>query len=456
MRSLPCLSLLLLFASTCVAGSTPAPTPVRCALPLLGRYLPKFRGPRASTRIAPARAPAAAPATRELWAWDLTVMPPGFRRVTASLRAAGGHCLVYVEDAEWGRTVDQAAVDTILSTFESRTPRHPDKGIADVDREAFGEIPPGLDGETRVTLLFTRMGRFNGQGFDGFFNSFDTLTEQTAWKEYQQHSNETDILYLNTDGNPPASDYMLSVLSHELVHLVAHPFDPDEVGWIGETLGEAGMLLCGYDTDQAHARRYASRPSTPLVTEPYVSYGACLLLAANFVDHQPPGFLKRLTAEPAEGIEGLEKTLSSFGPSDGFPGLFEKWVAGNLVSGLGSASPDLAYASLSTPPMAATTVAAGGLAETSGRLQATGVRYLKFAAAGSYRLHLAASGPGAMLGLAIRSPASPLPDASPLTARELAGLEPIQAREGDCIAVFGLAPGVYSYRLSVEAAGAPR
>lgn len=455
MKTLPILSLLLagvLALPAAAAEPAPETSQLRCALPALAAYLPTIRAEHRAMAARRAADRVPAPAARELWAWDLTVMPPGFRRVPATVRAQGEHCLIYVEDAEWGRTVDQAAVDKVLATFEKGTPAHPGQGIVDIDRAAFGDIPTGLDGEPRVLVFFTRMGRWHGQGFDGFFNSFDTLPEATAWAEYQQHSNEAEIIYLNTDGNPPSSDYMLSVVSHELVHLLAFPHDAEETSWVGETLGEAGMLLCGYDTDQAHARRYASKPATPLVTEPYVSYGACLMFAAHLVDHQPPGFLKRLAAEPTHGIEGLEKTLASFGPSDGFEGLFANWTASNLASGLGSTSPDFGYRSMSAPAMATTTVPASGLVPAAAQMQATGVRYLRFQSAGDYRLKLESTGPGPLAALLVRAPASAVPMTEPLGRDQLDGSSSIRPAAGDVVAIYGLTPGLHSYRVGIEPA----
>ncbi|MBI4866619.1 MAG: hypothetical protein HY816_06680 [Candidatus Wallbacteria bacterium] len=423
----------------------------RCAVPLVMQSLGKL-GLERPVRATRAARQAPAPVTREFWAWDLTVMPPGFRRVPTTLRAEGPRGLVYVEDAEWGKTIDQAAVDTILATFETRTPRHPELGIADVDTAAFGEIPAGLDGDSRVVLLFAKLGRFQGQGFDGFFNAFDTMTEAEAWSRYEQHSNECNVLYLNTDGSPPASDYMLAVVAHELVHLQAHPYDPEEMAWVGETLGEAGMLLCGYDTDQAHARRYASKPSTPLVTEPYVSYGACLFLAAAMADQQPAGFLKRLTAEPLQGMAGVERTLESFGPSDGFEGLYERWVASNYVTGAGGTAPDYTYSSVHVPQMAATAVPASGLAPLEGRMQATGVVYLRFESGGEYTLRLESDGPAGMRALHLSSPATAAAAAAPL-AFQRAQQASLSVGTGDVVAFYGLAPGVYRYRVSVAPAG---
>ena len=89
--------------------------------------------PGASARAAAARITASrnAPATgaaiavgqqRSFWAWDFSIMPPGFRTVTATCRAVGERGLVYVEDSEWGTRFTEADLTKITERFERNTP----------------------------------------------------------------------------------------------------------------------------------------------------------------------------------------------------------------------------------------------------------------------------------------------------------------------------------------------
>ena len=43
--------------------------------------------------------------------------------------------------------------------------------------------------------------------------------ESEALATYKQHSNECEVLYLNTRGSGPSSEYMLGVIAHELSHV---------------------------------------------------------------------------------------------------------------------------------------------------------------------------------------------------------------------------------------------
>lgn len=331
--------------------------------------------PRPKPGHAKATAPVHRPApvvvgqTRTFWAWDFAVMPPGFRRVQATCRAAGARGLVFVEDSEWGTRFTETDLAKVTDAYEKAG------GIGQVVSETFAAPPVGMDGEPRVILLFTAMASFNNASFDGYFNAFDTLPESEAVAQYQQHSNEAEILYLNTRGSGPSSQYMLGVISHELAHLVGHQFDDAEVSWLDESLGEAAMIVCGYITDIAHMERFCKKPETPLVTDGYVSYGACFLFGAYLFEQLGPQALGQILRDPKHGAEGLEATLAAAnrGP---FAAFHRDWALANVMAAHGAILAKYRYYSFDVPELTVRTVETLP-AEDAAELKPHQVRYVK-------------------------------------------------------------------------------
>ena len=367
---------------------------------------------------------------RTFWAWDFAVMPPGFRRVTATCRAVGARGLVYVDDAEWGTHFSQADLDAVTERFERSTPAgslDPKSGIADVVGRTFAPLPVGLNGDARVVLFFTAFASFNGTSFDGYFNAFDTLTEAEAATQ-QQHSNECDVLYLNTRGNPISSDYMLGVLSHELAHLVCHPFSAERVSWIDESLGEASMIACGYPVDVQHLGRFCAKPETPLVTDSYVSYGACFLFGTYLLEQLGPDGIAKIVRDPAHGEAGLAATLEAAhrGP---FAAFHRDWAVANLLAHASPADPRWAYRAFAVPALTLRHAAALP-AEDAGDLAPYRLRYLALPARAGVSMTLEPSTSTARLAaVAGATPANLLSAAGNATVP--AGADPVLVLLGD-------------------------
>ena len=344
--------LVLLFAAPAFAAGPLCPA----REPRLPRPAPRAHAPgaHAARDGAPVHTPApvAVGQQRTFWAWDFSVMPPGFRQVKSTCRAVGGRGLVFVEDSEWGTHVTDADLATVTSRFETSTPAgslDSTHGIAQVVFDTFAPPPTSLDNDSHVILLFTAMASFNNTSFDGYFNAFDTLTEAEAETQHQ-HSNEAKILYLNTRGSGASSDYMLGVVAHELTHLVSHQFDDAEVSWLDESLGEAAMVACGYNTDLKHLASFCQKPETPLITTGYVSYGACFLFGTYLLEQLGPKAIGQIVRDPKHGAEGLEATLTAAGRAP-FSAFYRDWALDNLMSHYGAASFKYHYNAFDVPAL---------------------------------------------------------------------------------------------------------
>lgn len=315
---------------------------------------------------------------REFWTWDMSVMPPGQMKVESTCRSVGEHTNIWVDDAVWEKLVTSEDVFTLQQRLESKSPTgstDPRKGIAEINHEYFGEPPVGRDGDPKVNVLLTEFAAYKGTVMDGYFNAFDTMTDQEA-QQYDQRSNETEVIYLNSAARRISSDYMQGVLAHEYSHLQQFPHDQDEESWLGETLGEIAMKVNGYHTDMGHVARHQTRPERPLVSQMYVDYGACMLFGTYLTEQFGQGFIQDLSNNPENGIASINSTLEGLGQTQNFSGLYQDWVVANYCDAKGVATPGLHYSSLDVPAPAEVSIDSTDFSHTE-TLKQTGARYYK-------------------------------------------------------------------------------
>lgn len=316
---------------------------------------------------------------REFWTWDMSVMPPGEKKVSTTCRSVGGNTNIWVDDAVWERLVTAEDVFTLQKRLEEKSPTgsvDPRKGIVAINEEYFGKAPVGMDGDPKVNILLTEFASFRGTVMDGYFNAFDTLTDKEAQEEYGQRSNETEVVYMNAASRRISSDYMQGVLAHEYQHLLHFPHDGEEESWLSETLGEVAMKVNGYHTDMGHVARHQSRPHLPLVSQTYVDYGACMLFGSYMTEQFGEGFIQELSQDPRHGVESINGTLSELGVEKSFDSIYRDWVVANYADSKGVATPGNHYASLNVPAPAQTVVEGSEFNE-SNTLRPTGARYYK-------------------------------------------------------------------------------
>ncbi len=307
----------------------------------------------------------------KFWTWNLTVMPPEDNELAATCRGVGEHVYVFVSDDVWQVDVFQRDIEKIISTFDRSTPEtsiDKDKGIYEILTETFGN-PPDVDNDHRIYFLISQLGEYRGHHFDGYFRFFDELEGK--------HSNKKEILYL--DCEDPSDDYHLGIIAHEFQHLIHWKYDPKETKWVGESLSEIAMILCGYYTDQKHVIKYLNNTDSPLISRRHmVDYGACLLWGAYIYDRLGIAFLGNLVRGKASGIKGFQNTLNSMHIEDNFSAVFGDWLVANYVSSNPVKDTKLRYRSISLPTTPTIKHFFSLPVSETGKVSGYAVDYLKF------------------------------------------------------------------------------
>ncbi len=280
---------------------------------------------------------------REFWAWNLKVMPPEDTRLPATCRGVGENVYIFVSDDVWMSAVFQKDIEKIIDVFDHSTPEtsiDSEKGIYEILTETFG-CPPDVDNDHRIYFLISQLGEYHGHDFDGYFRFFDEFEGE--------HSNHAEILYLDCDN--PSDDYSLGIIAHEFQHLIHWQYDRDEAGWLGESLSEIAMILCGYYTDKKHVIKYLNNTDSPLVSRGHqmVDYGACLLWGTYIYERMGIEFLGNLIREKENGIKGFQNVLNNMNIEDDFSGIFGEWLVTNYLSNSLVGDGRFRYRSISLP-----------------------------------------------------------------------------------------------------------
>jgi len=260
------------------------------------------------------------------WLWTWQPMPPHFEQKVCTVRGKSDRGYVVVEDSEWMVTIDQADVDSILEHWNnSSIGSYPDMGIYELDSLCFGDPPDELDNDPRIYLMW-----YDFQiSADGFFFFFDEYPEGT-YPEY--HSNECEVLYLNTTSSGgPSGDYMHSVMAHEFQHLIHWKYDDNEVSWVNEGLSELAMWFYG---NPDNISSFNSNPDNDLTVwdGAWADYIQTYLWTLYFFEQYGGNpAVYALVHEPANSMAGYDIILDQFGYSQSTQDVFTDWTVANFL-----------------------------------------------------------------------------------------------------------------------------
>ena len=164
----------------------------------------------------------------------------------------------------------------------------------------------------------------------GYFSSSDDAT----YNKNMIHIDTYD--WANRTGSGGARSYLYEgVFAHEFEHLIHFDQDPDEESWVDEGMADLAGFMCGYGHSQSHLAYYmVYHPVTSLTFwgGGLESYGASYLFQLYLYEkYGGRAFTSALVQEPANGIEGIQKTLAAFGYRDTFDQIFDNWTIANYI-----------------------------------------------------------------------------------------------------------------------------
>ncbi|MFC1898589.1 T9SS type A sorting domain-containing protein [Candidatus Cloacimonadota bacterium] len=184
--------------------------------------------------------------TQVYWSWDLSVMPPAWIQTPATCRAVGEFCYVFVADDQWNVNMDQDDVDIVFNYLENETMNSTEYGAIEMDIALFGPVPDEIDNDPKVIVFYSELGSFMGSVFDGYFSAYNQVTEAQAQQMNPPgHSNECEMIYMTCSPLNPTDPIRISVLAHELEHMIHWGQDINEEAWLDEGCAELAMVYFG-------------------------------------------------------------------------------------------------------------------------------------------------------------------------------------------------------------------
>lgn len=263
--------------------------------------------------------------SRSFWTYDLSVMPPKNKAIPATCRAVGENVVVWVGDAEWGTTVEQADVDSVLSYMESTTLRNESQGVYAANTALFGNPPAAQDGDPGLTILVYDIPGYNGYLFDGYFRAEDLSAFNASCETNPMLYCSNELAMVHVNSTNVGSAYMAGVIAHEFEHLIHYGQDSSEEIWLDESLAELAMIYSGFE-DDGNLAYFAAHPEDNLMVDAPVDYGACLLFGSYLWEHLGDSGIRELVSDAANGRDAVQTAIES-----DFPAFFALWSLANLA-----------------------------------------------------------------------------------------------------------------------------
>ncbi|MFQ6618443.1 MAG: hypothetical protein ACE5QV_07120, partial [Fidelibacterota bacterium] len=276
----------------------------------------------------------------------------GFIEIEAELVDTSSTTDVWVELNQWGLNVDSSDVRNILIALDEKTPSSSidsTKGILELEREYFGEIPDvDNTGKLIVLILDIRDGYESGESKTFVAGYFDWADQLPAGHP-QASGNSADIIYIDSDPADPSSHVVMSTVSHELQHLIHYNYDENEEVWLNEGLSEYASYLTGYPYRSFHHFLMKTDRSLKAWDNRIEDYSRVALFTTYLVSQFGEKFLASLVQNRSNGISSIEETLWLFGIQLSFRTLFRNWIIANYLNNSTISSGEFGYSGLRIP-----------------------------------------------------------------------------------------------------------
>ncbi|MBI2042154.1 MAG: hypothetical protein HYT21_00140 [Candidatus Nealsonbacteria bacterium] len=254
--------------------------------------------------------------------------------ISATLIKMSPTLYIYAESA-WWNGLDAQAKQTIEESLDSISEEFEDNIYPSLTNLFGQEWKPGIDKDTRITLLIHQMPEQHG----GYTNTADEYPRVQVPK-----SNEREMIYLNAQYISSAARGKI-FLSHELVHLITFNQKERANGvtedvWLNEARAEYAATILGYDDEYGgsnladRAKKFINKPADSLTEwqETQYDYGVTNLFVQYLVDHYGRDILVDSLRSKKTGIASINEALLNKGFSEDFSEVFNNWAIAVLVN----------------------------------------------------------------------------------------------------------------------------
>ena len=298
------------------------------------------------------------------------------RILTAQLRLVTKHAYWWFED---GTDADQDDIAKAGERFESE--------IYALNHALFGEEwMPGIDGDPRMFILHQK--KIGGYAV-GVFSTRDECPRKLC-----AGSNQHEMIYIGLDYGPPNSVEQLTVISHELVHLIQYN-NGDEQRWLEEGLAQLAEHLNGFNPRTiagSNLRDFLHHPNFQLDSwpvqanaDPGVNYAVSYIFCVYLYQRFGTPFIQHLARSPYKGLAAIEEALRAMDTGKKLDEVFADWTVTNYVNSPYVDDGRYYYQSLTLPQRAGVQELTLNRAR-KGEVHQYGSDYLQLSGSGTYTL----------------------------------------------------------------------
>ena len=274
-------------------------------------------------------------------------------QLDATLRQVSGQLYFYVEDSYWNK-IDFSRQQGLMSSMLDLAKEF-ETNIYPKEIGIWGAEPnPGIDGDSKITILLEDLKKNNG----GYFDTVNGYLKSEA-----SSTNQREMISLNIESLASDSTLTKVFLAHEFHHLIS--FNQKDLLknvaediWLNELRAEYSVSLVGYDKPYISSnlkRRFdlfLENSSDSLTEWPnsLTDYAIANAFGEYLVEQYGQAILgETLMNSKAVGISSINEYLVSKGYSERFEDIFGYWMAAmylndiNKNNRLGFLDPDLKY-----------------------------------------------------------------------------------------------------------------
>lgn len=266
------------------------------------------------------------------------------RLTTVTLQYETEDVYFWIED---GVYFDKRDLKTLMDRFSSQ--------IYPTNQEFFGkEWIPGVDNDPHLYVVYATG---LGDHVAGLSASTDVVLPSV-----HPYSNAHEMFYVNADVQTIADPYTLSVMAHELQHLIHGYHDANEELWLNEGFSELSTLLNGYDAggfdylfSYAPDLQLNYWPGDPNLSDPH--YGASFMFVTYMLDRFGEEFTRAVVADEDNGFVSIDQVLTEHDVKDPVTkagitadDLFADWVITNYLQDNSVLDGRYEYSNYSTAP----------------------------------------------------------------------------------------------------------
>jgi len=248
-------------------------------------------------------------------------------QISATLKEISQNAYFYIED-EWYQNLTEEKKDEINGKLNTLAKEFDRKIYPELTSIYGEEWNPGIDRDSRITILFHQM----KEGAGGYFNSGD------EYRRIQNpESNEREMIYLNAIHLE--YEIIKSYVAHEFVHLITFNQKErlrniSEEIWLNEARADFTPTLLGYDEEyqgstlQQRVKQFILSPGDSLTEwqNEKRDYGMVNIFIQYLVDHYGVEILADSLKSSKIGILSINGALEKNNIEKSFSEIFTDWT----------------------------------------------------------------------------------------------------------------------------------